>query len=118
MRVERWKDLHIAAAGSDEGSQYTIQLGVLTCDVLVCEGFMFWTELALTQSFLVFVYRSTAQRKVEAARCCRSRLGSAGWRDRPTTSSMLCYTEKVKHARTHTRTFVGHFITFYNILIV
>lgn len=64
----------------------------------------------------VCMFRSTVWRTVETARCCRSAktsnrssLGSAGWRDRPKTSSMLCSTEKVRRAHpcTHSHT-AGH----------
>lgn len=75
-------------------------------DVMLC-GFVLFCFL-IHLSLYVCLCRSTAQRTVEAARCCRSvktsnrsSLGSAGWRDRPKTSSMLCSTEKVTHTHTH-----------------
>lgn len=84
---------------------------------LWCDGLLFLTEQALTHhlSLCVCLCRSTAQRTVEAARCCQSvklsngsSLGSASWRDRPKTSSMLCSTEKVSHTHTFV---ISHFIS-------
>lgn len=96
-------------------------------DVMVVGGIDVWGFIIFWQYRLLLTHlrpcvrlcRSTAERTVQAARCCRmvktsnrSSLGSAGWRDRPKTSSMLCSTEKVTHTHTDTRTLpISHFIS-------